>query len=52
VRTVIVRLSPPSGDGQLHGRVEIVGGDSAIFTDDEELLAQLHRASHGDATTD
>ncbi len=51
MRTVIVRLSPPSGDGQLHGRVEIVGGDSGIFTNDRELLATLHRASDGDTTT-
>ena len=44
MRTVIVRLSSPSGDGKLHGRVEVVGGDSAVFADDAELLDHLHRA--------
>jgi hypothetical protein len=45
VRTVIVRLSPPSGDGKLHGLLEVVGGDSTTFTDDAELLDQLHQAN-------
>jgi hypothetical protein len=45
VRTVIVRLSPPSGDGKLHGLLEVVGGESMAFTDDAELLDQLHEAN-------
>ena len=45
MRTVIVRLSPPSGDGKLHGLVEVVGGESTPFTDDAELLDQLHKAN-------
>jgi hypothetical protein len=45
MRTVIVRLSAPSGDGKLHGLVEVVGtSGSAAFTDDDELLALLHDA--------
>jgi hypothetical protein len=48
MRTVIVRLSPPSGDGRLHGLVEVVGtGDSVPFTDDGDLLVLLHEASNG-----
>jgi hypothetical protein len=48
VRTVILRLSEPSGDGQLHGRVEVVGtGDARTFTDDHALLSLLHDASAG-----
>ena len=45
MRTVIVRLSPPSGDGKLHGRLEVVGGESTTFTDDADLLEQLHQAN-------
>ena len=45
MRTVIVRLSPPSGDGKLHGLLEVVGGESSTFTDDAELLDQLHKAN-------
>jgi hypothetical protein len=51
MQTVIVRLSPPSGDGQLHGIVEIVGaGQSAPFTDDAALLDHLHDASRNGGT--
>lgn len=43
MRTVIVRLNGPSGDGRLHGLVEVVGtGASVAFTDDEQLLEVLH----------
>jgi hypothetical protein len=42
MRTVIVRLSDPSGDGQLHGLVEVVGEpDPRPFTDDGHLLELL-----------
>lgn len=45
MQTVIVRLSDPSGDGKLHGLVEIVGTSrSEAFTDDQELLGLLHDA--------
>jgi hypothetical protein len=50
VRTVILRLSEPCGDGQLHGRVEVVGtGDASTFTDDRALLSLLHAATGVDA---
>lgn len=50
VRTVIVRLSPPSGDGRLHGLVEVVGGEAVAFTDDD-LLAALHRVNRREGRT-
>ncbi len=51
MQTVIVRLSPPSGDGQLHGLVEVVGtGESVPFADDTDLLGHLHRASRSELT--
>lgn len=47
MRTVVVRLSPPSGDGLLHGLVEVVGtGDSVPFVDDGDLLVLLHEANN------
>jgi hypothetical protein len=47
VRTVIVRLSEPSGDGELHGLVEFLGRDRpAPFVDDAGLLRLLHE-EHG-----
>jgi hypothetical protein len=50
MRTVILRLSDPSGDGQLHGRAEVVGtGDENTFTNDETLLHLLHDACAGAA---
>jgi hypothetical protein len=46
MRTVIVRLSGPSGDGQLHGLAEVVGsGSSVAFADDHALLSLLHDAA-------
>jgi hypothetical protein len=48
VRTVILRLSGPSGDGKLHGLAEVVGtGSSTTFTDDDTLLSLLHAATEG-----
>ena len=52
MRTVILRLSGPSGDGQLHGLAEIVGsGTSTAFTDDHDLLTLLHDASRSSTDT-
>jgi hypothetical protein len=46
MRTVILRLSGPSGDGKLHGLAEVVGtGSSTTFSDDDTLLSLLHAAS-------
>jgi hypothetical protein len=45
MRTVILRLNGPSGDGKLHGLAEVVGtGSSRAFTDDATLLSLLHAA--------
>jgi hypothetical protein len=45
MRTVIVRLSAPSGDGKLHGLVEVVGTNTSMaFANDDQLLAMLHSA--------
>lgn len=45
MQTVIVRLSAPSGDGKLHGLVEVVGASrTAAFANDDELLELLHEA--------
>jgi hypothetical protein len=46
MRTVILRLSGPSGDGQLHGLAEVVGtGSSVTFADDHALLSLLRDAA-------
>jgi hypothetical protein len=46
VRTVILRLSGPSGDGELHGLAEVVGtGSSVTFADDHALLSLLRAAA-------
>jgi hypothetical protein len=46
MRTVILRLSGPSGDGQLHGLAEVVGsGGATPFKDDDDLLSLLHDAN-------
>lgn len=50
MQTVIVRLSAPSGDGRLHGLVEVVGRrTSEVFTDDDELLTLIRKAGQGSA---
>jgi hypothetical protein len=58
MRTVIVRLSGPTGDGELHGLAEVVGtGTSVTFADDRALLSLLRAAAAdslgaGEADTD
>ena len=50
MRTVIVRLTGPAGDGRLHGIAEVVGVDEAVpFSDEASLLALLHRVEGGRA---
>lgn len=48
MKTVIVRLSGPRDDGQLHGSVELVGTRTSVpFRDDGQLLALLREADQG-----
>ena len=49
MRTVILRLSDVTDDGQLHGVAEVVGSEtSRVFTDDASLLCLLHDANRAE----
>jgi hypothetical protein len=52
VRTVIVRLSEPSGDGRLHGLVEAIGdAHPRPFPDEHTLLRLLKSVAEDTAQT-